>query len=262
MTEQQGNTDSGNHERLVTHLTAMARQLLTRPDPQFAMETILRVAPLLVTGCEESSITILNRRRPTTVAASIETARRADELQYELGEGPCLTTSAGRDEVLCNDLSRDHRWLSWGPPAVREFGILSVLSVRLFTDRHTLGSLNLYATCRHAYDTGARQSALVLATHATVALVRTKEHRDMQIGLERRAVVGQACGLLMERYQLSAAAAFNLLLRVSQNTNTKLHVVAMQLIETRAAPWLKRQSPPGGTPDGADGRVVPTTRHT
>ncbi|RKR87630.1 GAF domain-containing protein [Micromonospora pisi] len=250
MTERQNITDSGNHERLVTHLTAMARQLLTGPDQQVIMETILTLAPVLVPGCEETSITMLNRRRPTVLAASNKIARGADELQCQLGEGPCLTALAGQDEVLCNDLSRDNRWLLWGPSAVQEFGLLSILSVRLFADRRTLGSLNLYATQRHAYDIQARQNALVLATHSTVALLRVKEHRDMLHGLERRATVGQACGILMERYQLSASAAFDLLVRVSQNTNTKLHIVAMRLVETRTSPWLKRPSH-GATTAGA-----------
>lgn len=54
--------------------------------------------------------------------------------------------------------------------------------------------------------------------------------------LEARATVEQAKGILMERYAISADAAFSVLRRLSQNTNRKLRSIAQELVETGELP--------------------------
>jgi AmiR/NasT family two-component response regulator len=48
--------------------------------------------------------------------------------------------------------------------------------------------------------------------------------------------IGQALGMLMERYKLDADRAFEVLKRYSQDNNRKLHDVAQELIDTRKLP--------------------------
>ena len=53
--------------------------------------------------------------------------------------------------------------------------------------------------------------------------------------MESRDVIGQAKGILMERYACSADEAFDLLVRWSQRRNEKLYEIASQLVAHHAA---------------------------
>ena len=56
------------------------------------------------------------------------------------------------------------------------------------------------------------------------------EVQGLREALENRDVIGQAKGILMERHGISADEAFGRLVRISQDTNVKLHTVAEQLV--------------------------------
>jgi AmiR/NasT family two-component response regulator len=58
----------------------------------------------------------------------------------------------------------------------------------------------------------------------------------MAEAVDARKLVGQAMGILMERFDLDADRAFAVLQRYSQNGNVKLRDVAQQLIDTRKLP--------------------------
>lgn len=60
----------------------------------------------------------------------------------------------------------------------------------------------------------------------------------LETALERRTVIGQASGIVMERYGVSAEAAFNVLARISSHTNRKVYEIATQLVETRHSEGL------------------------
>jgi AmiR/NasT family two-component response regulator len=53
------------------------------------------------------------------------------------------------------------------------------------------------------------------------------------VALEHRTVLGQATGIVMERYRVDADAAFRVLLRISSETQTKVYKIAQQLVEER-----------------------------
>jgi AmiR/NasT family two-component response regulator len=55
----------------------------------------------------------------------------------------------------------------------------------------------------------------------------------LKVAVDARKLIGQAMGILMERYSLDSDRAFEVLRRYSQDTNTKLHEVAQQLIDNR-----------------------------
>lgn len=46
-----------------------------------------------------------------------------------------------------------------------------------------------------------------------------------------RDIIGQAKGMLMERFNVDAAAAFQLLVNLSQNSNIRVEVIAQKLVE-------------------------------
>ena len=53
----------------------------------------------------------------------------------------------------------------------------------------------------------------------------------MESALASRDIIGQAKGMLMERYHFDAIRAFDLLARLSQEANTKLADIARELVE-------------------------------
>lgn len=68
--------------------------------------------------------------------------------------------------------------------------------------------------------------------HDEVDRLRT-EVDQLQEAVESRDVIGQAKGVLMERFGITADEAFDHLVHISQTTNTKLHAVAVDLTACR-----------------------------
>jgi GAF domain-containing protein len=180
-------------------------------------------------------ILVHNGSRVETVASNHEVVAHLDKIQLESGEGPDIEIIADRPGVLVRDVATETRWPSWCA-AVEAAGIRSMLGVRLYTTRQVLGSLNLYSFEPDAFDSSDVEVAHLLARHAAVALEGARGTEHLLKAVDARNLIGQAQGILMERYNLEADAAFMVLRRYSQDNNVKLHVVAQQLIETRSLP--------------------------
>jgi AmiR/NasT family two-component response regulator len=75
-----------------------------------------------------------------------------------------------------------------------------------------------------------------MARHAAVAMASTREQDNLWKAIDARQLIGQAQGILMERFAIDADQAFTVLRRYSQDRNLKLNVVAQRLIETRRLP--------------------------
>lgn len=85
-------------------------------------------------------------------------------------------------------------------------------------------------------DAADRAVAEEVAVHARIALAAWDSADDLARGLASRSVIGQAQGILMERFSLDADRAFQVLRRYSQDGNVKLVEVARRVIETGALP--------------------------
>ena len=66
----------------------------------------------------------------------------------------------------------------------------------------------------------------------------TRQIENLETALERRTVIGQATGLVMERFGLTAEVAFEVLRRLSQEHNRKLHDIAVELVSEGHAEGL------------------------
>jgi hypothetical protein len=144
-----------------------------------------------------------------------------DRLQYETGEGPCLDAIWTEETVYNPSLGYDRRWPRWGPRVVGETGAHSVLAFRLFTDRHTVGALNLCSRVHDAFDDTDRREGHALAAHIAIAVASVQQIDSLTDVLDPRSVIGQATGILMERYQLDQPRAFAVLARVSSTEERK-----------------------------------------
>ena len=190
----------------------------------------------LVEGCDHAGVTLASKGRLSTPAATDDLVRLGDLWQYELDEGPCVDTVVQQHTVIAQDLSTDRRWSRWGPKVVAELGVNGMMSLLLYTDRDAFGALNLYADRAQAWD--HRQIALAqsLAGHLAVAVADAAEIQNRGQAMISRTVIGQAEGILMERFGLDADQAFAYLRRLSQESHRKLVGLAEDLVATRRLP--------------------------
>ena len=200
------------------------------------LQTVVERAVEVVPACDWASVTLRRRRNRTeTVAASSDIARQADQLQYDLEEGPCLEAAKTGEPRLSNRLDDSEDWPRWGPRAA-EVGVHSLLGIELSTDDELLGALNLYAGKAGAFTRDDIDIAEVYATHATNALTAARMSSGLRTALHTRHMIGVAQGILMQLYELSMDQSFELLRRYSSHTNTKLGDVAEYVVRNRSLP--------------------------
>jgi transcriptional regulator with GAF, ATPase, and Fis domain len=228
--------EASGEPALVELVDRLARELLAQPTPDEVLDRTVRLAAEGIEGAASVSVSLLDkRRRVATAAASDDLARAGDELQYRLGEGPCLDAVWAADVVHCPDLTGEARWPRWRPAAV-DLALASMLSVRLATPERTLGSLNLYGRREDAFDPVARTLAGSFAAHAAIAYVRAHDRQHLETALVSRNLIGQAQGILMERHKITAERAFEVLVTASQEGNIRLVEVARRVVETGVTP--------------------------
>src|SRR6201995_2562429 len=155
-----------------------------------------------------------------------------DKLQHDFSEGPCAEAALQETVVRSDDLRGESRWPRYAPAAV-ELGVRSGLSFKLYTADRTAGALNLFGFHPDVWDTDAETTGAVLAAHAAAAILAKRHGEQMQVALSTRDRIGQAKGIIMERHGVDDVRAFEMLRLISQETQTKLAVIAQRVIETR-----------------------------
>jgi GAF domain-containing protein len=211
---------------LADELSDFARALAQESDPDATLERVTRGAIALIPGVEEGSITVvLRRRKVESHGASSELPRRADALQHEVGQGPCLDAAYEERTVRVDDMSAERRWPEFASAAA-QLGVGSMLSFQLWVHDENLGALNLYASKPWAFDDESVHVGLIFAAHAAVALAGAQREENLERAVETRDLIGQAKGVLMERYRLDGDRAFAFLVRLSTTRNEKLRDVA------------------------------------
>jgi hypothetical protein len=233
---------------LESNFSRVALALFSPGSVDETLRRIVRLATATVEGCEGAGVLLVIEGVPTTVAASSELVTAVDNLQIAAGEGPCLDASASGTSVHAADLADDPRWPVFGPAAVGA-GVRCVLAYSLSADRPS--ALNLYSGLPAAFGVTDRAQGQLFATLAGLALESAEERAveeqrtaNLTEALRTRELIGQAQGILMEREQISAEAAFDVLRRASQRMNVKLREVAESLVETGETP--DAPAPPDG----------------
>lgn len=218
-------------------LAAAAREMQDDDSPKEAMQRAVQIATQIIPGCDAAGICVVYRGdRIDTHATSDDLVREIDALQHELNEGPCLDALREDHTVISLDLADDDRWPSWGPQVVEKLGLHSSVSYRLYSTDKDLGALNLYGRKASSFSSEDIADGLALAAHVGVALAAAQEVEHLERALSGRTVIGQATGILMERFDLVPDRAFSVLSRMSQQRNVKLRELAEQIVTTRTVP--------------------------
>jgi len=210
----------------------IGRRLNSEKDNKAVLEAITEMAVQSVPGAEYAGITIgREKSRFVTVAETDELVRAVDQIQYDLGSGPCVDAVVADTTFVASDLGSESRWPDFGPRAVEAAGIVSMLSLRLYSesDRGMIAGLNMYSPCADAFDESSRTIAVLFATHGALAVgqadARTKA-ANLTRALKNSREIGIAIGILMAQHGVTRDQGFNLLRITSQHTHRKLSDIA------------------------------------
>lgn len=241
----QGICDDSDHWSTVAELPKIGldagrealRRFLVGEDDLPAMHTkIALIATDTIPGCDVASITTLRDGRPITPAFTDKKALVLDETQYKAGEGPCLAAIAQRGPEHVT-VASERRWPAF-VSAAKERGVLATLAVPLGNEEAVIGSLNLYSETTSQYDGKAQEVACEFADQLGVAAATVTRYAEgyelaqqLRQAMESRAVIEQAKGILTAAQRCSPQAAFDILVRASQNRNRKLRAIASEIVE-------------------------------
>lgn len=224
----------GERPDLSVTLAVAARRLNAHDDLDATAAAIVATAPLFLPCADQASV-VLGGRRGALVhrAASAPLAAGLDALQLQLGEGPS-PAAVEETEPVSSLLRHEQRWPDYVAQAVRR-GVRSQLSLRLHVDDEVLGVLTVYSLTGDVTRDDVREPAESYAVQSALALRRVRREEQLSAALQARKVIGQAIGIVMERYAMDEDRAFRYISRLSQDGNVKLRDLAQQLVAERNA---------------------------
>jgi AmiR/NasT family two-component response regulator len=209
---------------------ALQRRAAT--DFQAVLREINESTVASVPGAQYAGVTLVDAERGvSTLAPTHLFPAYLDDVQREVDEGPCLSAAWEQHTIRITDLAADDRWPKYRAAALKRTPVRSIVSFQLFNDAKSVAALNLYAVPACAFDDESIELGLIYAAHTTVAWNAMRGHEQFISALASRDLIGQAKGMLMERFDIDALAAFELLRKLSQESNIKLIDIAAKLVQ-------------------------------
>jgi GAF domain-containing protein len=223
---------NSQHE-LAVRMAELAREMAAPRSLEQVLTEVTAASVELIPGADLAGVLLVKKGGEFESLADTDgLVGQLDKLQHDFGEGPCADAALKQTIVRADDLRGETRWPQYAPAAV-ERGVLGSLSFKLYTADRTAGALNLFSFRADAWDTEAETIGSVFAAHAAAAIIAGRHGEQMQSALSSRDRIGQAKGIIMERYGVDDVRAFEMLQRLSQESQTKLVDLAQRVIDTR-----------------------------
>jgi GAF domain-containing protein len=224
---------------LADRIASVAQLLNTEEKPDEALRRLTDLGVELVPGCAAAAVTIAAGSQALTFAASDARIDKLHRLQFDRGAGPVVESLRHNEPRRIDDTAAEPRWPAFCRAAAK-VGIASCLVLPLRTDRRPAGAVALYGQERHAFEGAAHDIALTFAAQGGTAMHNAAQYREcrqmlnnLHIALASQATIEQAKGILHAEYGVPPEEAFQLLSRVSQNTNRKVREISADLVEGR-----------------------------
>lgn len=229
--------DASEIVQLSQDFAVLGRDLRGEGDNDAALQRMVQLAVKYIEPCTGASITVVRGGAGSSLATSDEQAARADTMQYELNEGPCLRSATRDENYLLFDVETDRRWPRFCAALLEHTPYRSVLSFQL--EAQDSAALNLFADRAGAFTDGDVDLATVFAAQLT-SLVALHESEDnaahLEAALQSNREIGAAIGVLMAHHKVTQDTAFALLRHASQTLHRKLRDVAAEVVTTGALP--------------------------
>lgn len=187
-------------------------------------------------GVDYANVTVTSGRYEVdTPSATHPCAVLLDDIQRRHGEGPCLSSAWQHKTIHVADLETERRWPKFRAEALASTPVRSIMGFQLFVTGKSMGSLNVFADRPGAFGAETRQLGSLFATQSALVWDAARREEQFQQALASRDTIGQAKGMIMERYSINAGQAFEMLRKLSHDTNTPLAEVAAKVVRAAAA---------------------------
>ena len=218
---------------LAARMAELARTVASPRSLDDVLSSVTATAKELIPGVDAAGVLLIGKRGTfESLAPVTDLPQQLDQLQMQFNEGPCVQAALDEVIVRTDDFREEQRWPQYSPACV-EIGVLSGLSFKLYTADRTAGALNLFGFQPNVWDAEAETIGTVLAAHAAAAVLASRRGQQLESALSTRDRIGQAKGIIMERYKVDDVQAFEMMRRLSQDSNAKLVDIAQQVIDTR-----------------------------
>lgn len=214
----------------------LAGVVCSAEDLQAYLDRLVHAVKRHVVGCDEVGVTLMAGLQPTTAAYTTALTLEIDEMQYSIGDGPCLDAFRHLREDIVDMATAHKRWPTF-MARVELNGILSLMALPLVSSGEALGALNLYAYTPGAFADadlplvrmGAQRAADAIAAASEIIGAR-KLAQQMEHAMGSRAVIEQAKGVLIGLHRIDESAAFEVLRAESQRRNIKVRDLSTAIV--------------------------------
>jgi len=226
---------------------AIHEQLLEAVDGRRGVEAADRLceACVVLLDVDAAAISLVfDGASSGTLGSSGAPARAYDELQFTLGEGPCLDSVAHRLPMLVVDLTEEPRWPAYGP-ALLAHQIRSVCAMPVVVAGEFVGALDLFRAQPGELEGDALAGAIAAAELAGIAVLDLLD-ADLQAATSdpssdawaelhalSRAEVSQATGMLVAQLGVEPPEALMRLRAHSYATGRNATDVARDILDRR-----------------------------
>jgi GAF domain-containing protein len=232
--DQQRESEDDDLRESLARLSRLASSQLSLED---LLTRVATYAVSAIPGADGAGLTLLEEDRADTIVATAPFVREIDDIQYGMGQGPCITAANEGRTIISGSLGGDSRWPRFGGRVARR-GVHSVVSLPLIVPDGVVGAMNVYAHAKDAFDDRAAELGEIFAAPAAIAvqnaqvLAQTRRlATQLQTALETRAVIDRAVGILMSRTGGTEQQALARLRILSQQEHHKLAIVARQIVD-------------------------------
>ncbi|MCU1631641.1 MAG: histidine kinase [Micrococcaceae bacterium] len=209
---------------------------LSEQTAQQAVSALAAAAKDAIPHALGAGVSLIEGHRPTSVGATDDFVLRADDLQYELGKGPCLSAWSEGRATYVEDTEADQRWPLWSASAAKT-GIRSCFSVPLQAGPQGIGAMKIYAGTPDAFTVqdqkvlaNLARSAAVLLGHIQGSDTPQRISATFRETLWVRDLIATARGVIMERHGVEEDEAFNYILNGAGNNGVSLHEFAQSVL--------------------------------
>lgn len=215
----------------------MSGLLLSEETVETSLRLLSSLAKETVPGSSGAGVSILDERRRRSAGSTDARVREADNLQYELDEGPCLAATASRRLVHVADLAEDRRWPRWAD-AVKPLGLRAAMSAPMVAGDGSLGAVKVYADRPSTFDAHSEQLLTLFSAQASILVANVQTHdrakrlsEGMREAFRDRDAVNLAKGLLMGRHSVDEDTAFAMLVARSGQAGAPLVQTARDFVD-------------------------------
>ncbi len=228
---------AAEEDDLGASLEELSRLSIRQLDLEGVLTSVATYAVRAIPGADGAGLTLLERGRADTVVSTVAFVKEIDDIQYGIGQGPCITAAAEARTVVSGSLGADPRWKRFGSQVAR-LGVHSVISLPLITSEGVLGAMNVYAHARDAFDQRAADLGELFAAPAAIAVQNAQALAEAQrlvselrAAVSTRGAIDRAVGVMISRGGCTEQEALQRLRTTSMNERRPLAVVAQQLVD-------------------------------